>query len=568
MADDRRGRVPALQILPLAVLLVGAFFVPLSILFAYSFWQQDGFNVVHNFTLDNYRSALTDTFYLRLLVRSLLIGTIVASCSIALAYPYAYIATFRFPRARNQLLFAALLSLFSSYLVRVYAFQTILGEKGTVNWLLETLGIIHAPLSFLLFNSFAVVITLVNVFFPFALLPIWGAMQNVERNHLEAARDLGSRPLATFFHVVVPATRTGARASFLFVFVLASGDYVTPSLVGGTNGLMIGRSISDAFGLTNDNPLGSALAFSLLAAFGVVLWIIPSLLSRLPRPAAVGRSAGAGLRALSRVRLPGSPAWAHLYLSVALLYLFAPLAIIIILSFTRGGVPAFPMHGVTLHWYRVVFGDEAFVAALITSVKVAAMTAAGGAVIGTLAALALAHDRLPLRKLVTALVVAPLAMPGLITGVAMLTFAIAIGLALSTTTIALGHLVYATPFVVLAIVARLRDLDPNLAEAGRDLGRGPFGVFRKVTLPLAAPAIAGAALVAAALSLDEFVITNFVSGRSVTLPLFIWAKLRTGVTPDTNAVCTVILAGLIVLFLISHCLTRITGGRQLERDPS
>jgi len=141
----------------------------------------------------------------------------------------------------------------------------------------------------------------------------------------------------------------------------------------------------------------------------------------------------------------------------------------------------------------------------------------------------------------------PLALPGLITGVAMLTLYTWAGIPLSLETVAVGHLVFTTPFVVLVMTARLRDIDPMLEEAGRDLGASPLGVFRRVTLPLILPALGGAALVVAALSLDEFVITNFVSGSTVTVPLFVWAKLRTGVTPDVNAVSTLLLLTLALL---------------------
>jgi ABC-type spermidine/putrescine transport system permease subunit II len=144
----------------------------------------------------------------------------------------------------------------------------------------------------------------------------------------------------------------------------------------------------------------------------------------------------------------------------------------------------------------------------------------------------------------------------------MLIFFLSQNVPLGINTIIVGHLVYATPFVVLAMTARLADLDPSLAEAGHDLGRGVLGVFRTVTLPLIFPAIAGAALVVAALSLDEVIITNFVSGSTVTLPLFIWAKLRIGVTPDTNAACTLIVCGLTLIVLASYALSRLVGGQR------
>jgi len=253
--------------------------------------------------------------------------------------------------------------------------------------------------------------------------------------------------------------------------------------------------------------------------------------------------------------------WAPIYLTLVLGFLFLPLAIVVVLSFTTRTVPAFPMHGVTLDWYRNVFGDPIFRSALENSVIIAALTAVIAALIGTLAAFALARHSFRFRTVVFGLMLAPLAMPGLVIGIAMLSMYVLLGAQLSRWTILLGHLVFVTPFVVLVMTSRLREFDRSLEEAGRDLGEGPFGVFRRITLPLIFPAIAGAALLAAALSLDEFVITNFVSGSTVTLPLFIWSKLRIGVTPDTNAVSTVILGGLVLLVAVYALVSRLAGAR-------
>lgn len=340
---------------------------------------------------------------------------------------------------------------------------------------------------------------------------------------------------------------------------------MTTTLVGGTDGLMLGKVIANSFGLTNDYPLGSALAFSLLLAFALLGGL---LFLRRPARWFTSRLKEADLRLrldLGRIQIPGRELWAHVYVALVLVFLFAPLVIVVLLSFNTRTVPAFPMKGLTFHWYEKVFTEDIFRSALVNSIKIGAVTAAAAAVLGTLAALALTRHRLPLRQLATGALIVPLALPGLITGVAMLTFYVWMGVSLSSTTIALGHIVFATPFAVLVIVARLRDLDPSLEEAGRDLGETALGVFRRVTLPLVFPAVAGAALVVAALSLDEFIITNFVSGSTVTLPLFIWSKLRIGVSPDTNAVSTVILLGLVLLVVAFYTVTKVAGvGRSLR----
>ena len=560
-SSRHRSLLPVAQLLPLSSLIGLLFVTPIAVLFVYSFWSLQDFSIQHVWNIANYRHAITDPFYLGLLARTLGTAAVVAAVCVLLAYPFAYIATFRYPRLGNILLIAALLSMFASYLVRVYAFQTILGDTGIINWLLIRVGIVAHPVSFLLFNRFAVVITLVNAFLPYVLLPIWASMQNIDPSLLEAARDLGEAPGGVFRRVILPQTHLAAIAAFAFAFVLASGDFVTTTLVGGTNGLMIGREIANAFGLTNDYPFGSALAFTMLVAIGLVIAAL-----RLLPPSIVRAQRLAGdvhVPRLPRI-LPDGVArlWAPVFLASVLAFLFVPLVIVVVLSFTTGNVPAFPMHGVTLAWYRNVFHDPIFRSALDNSVEIAALTAVVTAAIGTLAALPLVRRAFRFRGALMSVLVAPLAMPGLVIGIGMLSMYVLTGTQLSRWTILLGHLVFAAPFVLLVISARLRDFDLSLEEAARDLGERPLGVFRRVTLPLTLTAIAGAALLAAALSLDEFVITNFVSGSTVTLPLFIWSKLRIGVTPDTNAVSAIILAGLVLLVALFAAVSRAAGMRR------
>ncbi len=167
-----------------------------------------------------------------------------------------------------------LASIFGGYLVRIYAWRTILGDEGLINTFLIWLGLIREPLRFLLFSRFAVFITLVNFLLPFGVLPLYGALQNVPRDAIEAARDLGAGPLAIFRTVLLPLTATGIKIAFAFAFVLAAGDYVTPELVGGTNGIMIGNVIADQFGVAYNWPLGAALAITtllvVLLVFGAI----------------------------------------------------------------------------------------------------------------------------------------------------------------------------------------------------------------------------------------------------------------------------------------------------------
>jgi spermidine/putrescine transport system permease protein len=268
------------QLAPSAGFYALFFLVPLGLLAAYSFYEVDqaNFQVRPAFSLANFKAAVDTGLYRELILRTVLLGLIVAIVVVVLSYAFAYIATVTFPQYRELLLFLMVASIFGGYLVRIYAWRTILGEEGLINSLLRSVGLIDKPLSFLIFSRFAVVLTLVNFLLPFGVLPLYGAMQNVPRDAMEAARDLGGGPLAVFRTVVLPLTSTGMRIAFAFAFVLASGDYVTPTLVGGTNGQLIGNAIADQFGVAFDWPLGAALAIVTLCCALAVYWAFGRLL--------------------------------------------------------------------------------------------------------------------------------------------------------------------------------------------------------------------------------------------------------------------------------------------------
>jgi spermidine/putrescine transport system permease protein len=272
----RAGRLGGVaQLGPPAFFYAIFFLAPLAILVAYSFFLNDqvDLRVEPAFTLENYDTATKGGLYRELILRTVLLGLVVAVVVVFVGYVFAYIATFTFPRHRELLLFLVLASIFGGYLVRIYAWRTILGEEGLVNSMLSSIGLIDEPLKFLIFSRFAVVVTLVNFLLPFGILPLYAAMQNVPRDAVEAARDLGGGPLAVFRTVTLPLTSTGVRVAFAFAFVLAAGDFVTPALVGGTNGQMIGNVIADQFGVAFNWPLGAALAVVTLLVVLVVYWL-------------------------------------------------------------------------------------------------------------------------------------------------------------------------------------------------------------------------------------------------------------------------------------------------------
>ena len=247
-------------------LLVAA---PLAILVLYSFWSQTYVDIDRTLTLDNYREAFTDPLVRYLMLRSIMIAGAVTITTVLLAYPIAYFIAFRTEKKTLWLLLITI-PFWSSYLLRVFTWKLILGFNGLLNSALLTLGLINEPLTFLLYNEFAVVLTLAHAWAPFAILPIYVSLQKIDRSLLEAATDLGSGPIESFFRVTLPLTIPGIIAASLIIFIPTVGDYVTPSLVGGSDGKMIANLIQVQFGAANDWPLGATLSLVAMVSVGLV----------------------------------------------------------------------------------------------------------------------------------------------------------------------------------------------------------------------------------------------------------------------------------------------------------
>ncbi|MEW2915406.1 ABC transporter permease, partial [Leisingera sp. JC11] len=247
-------------------LLVAA---PLGILVAYSFWTQTYVEIDKTLTWANYLEAATDPLVRHLMLRSILIAGAVTAATVALAYPIAYFIAFRTQKKTLWLLLITI-PFWSSYLLRVFSWKLILGFNGVMNSALISMGLITEPLTFLLYNEFAVVLTLAHAWAPFAILPIYVSLQKIDRALLEAATDLGLNKLERFIRVTLPLTVPGIIAASLIIFIPTVGDYVTPSLVGGSQGKMVANLIQVQFGPANNWPLGATLSLVAMASVGFV----------------------------------------------------------------------------------------------------------------------------------------------------------------------------------------------------------------------------------------------------------------------------------------------------------
>lgn len=253
---------------------------------------------------------------------------------------------------------------------------------------------------------------------------------------------------------------------------------------------------------------------------------------------------------------------------VSLLFLFVPLAVVVLFSFHETGALSFPFTGFSLRWYREVFSSFEFRDALKNSAIVASVTAAATLVLGTMAAYGLTRMSKRLRAPLALLFFLPITLPGLFVGIAMLVFFVRIELELSLVTVVIAHLVYVFPYFILIAGAALGRLDVALEETAADLGASPWKVFRRVTLPQVWPILAGATVLAFALSFDEFIITFFVIGTDATLPLFIWSSLRRTIDPSINTVSTLLMLMTLLLWVAAFLFTlRAERTRQRARAP-
>ena len=255
---------------------------PTRILFCYSFWsvspQQ---TIIHDWNLQNYIQLIRNPIYISVLFRSIRIAAAVTLLALLLGYPLAYFLSFHAPKRKDILYQLVIIPLWASYLVRGYAWKTILGSDGVLNGLLQYLHITRHPVEFFLYSPFAVVLTLTHIYTPFTFLPIYASLEHVPRNLVEASHDLGASPWSTFRRVILPLSLPGVLAGATFAFVLTLGDFLAPLLVGGASGIMISNIVVSLFGAAYNWPLGAAISLCMLVLVMTLLFATERIERRL-----------------------------------------------------------------------------------------------------------------------------------------------------------------------------------------------------------------------------------------------------------------------------------------------
>ena len=261
--------------------MAAALVVPLGLLITASFWTSSpGGEIDPAFTLANYEKLAERPGYARIILRSIGIAACVTLITIVLAYPIAYFIAFDVRRRKLIWLILITLPFWTSYLLRVFAWKVILGWNGVINSGLTSIGVINEPLSFLLYNPFAVIVTLSHAWATFAIIPIYLSLEKIDRSLIEAAADLGDGPMRRFFRVTLPLSMPGVIAATVIIFIPTVGDYITPALIGGPDGLMVSNLIQAQFGKANNWPFGAAISIVSITVVTIIALLFVASLRR------------------------------------------------------------------------------------------------------------------------------------------------------------------------------------------------------------------------------------------------------------------------------------------------
>jgi ABC-type spermidine/putrescine transport system permease subunit II len=535
-----RGLESRLLPLPAVLAVAVGFFVPLAVLILYSFWPTEDGRIVHHWTIGNYTRFFTAEAYRRMLLRSFGLVALASTFTVFLSFPFAYfVATKVRPSRRLVWLLVAIIPFWTSYLIRVLAWLNMFGDEGLINKALTGIGLVHSPIGFFGFGIPAIVITFVYLLFPLSFLATYIAIERINPAMLDAAADLGARPWRRLVTITLPTARSGIIAGFVFAFIAMMGDYATPQLIGGTNGTLYANLITNQFGYSLQWGFGATLA---------VLFLVTILLLVIVLRLMVGGVAAAGeyTGSFTRRRAPFLFGYSVLYL----IFLYTPPALLVLLAFNDSDETGLPFVGFTTRWFTDVFHNPVLLDALWTSLQVAVTAVLISAVLGTPAAVQIARVEGRLRSFNLGMIAVPLFLPPLVLGLAIIVGLNALGLQRGLWTIIAGHTILTLPVVTLLVLVRLEGLDRNQETAAMDLGARPWRAFLTVSLPQALPGILAGAMIALAISMDEFILTFLVTGSQQTLPLYIFGSLRIRVTPDLNAISALMLGASFALLTV------------------
>lgn len=265
---------------PAMVWIIFLVLLPNVFLISYSLWENELGGIAHVWNFNNYSELFSSEVFTTLLKRTLIIALLSTTAATLIAYPLAYVVVTKFGRYKTIAALLIIIPLWVSYLMRVFAWKIILGEHGVLNGLLRSTGLTEKPSTAFLYSTSTVILTLTYVAIPYVFLSSYTSLDRVPRHYYEASSDCGASGWRTFRHVIWPLTRPGVAVGFAIGFVLTFGDYVTPAMVGGLDGTMLGSIVLQEFGTANNWPMGAAIGVTIIAA-GLLVLALLSLFTRL-----------------------------------------------------------------------------------------------------------------------------------------------------------------------------------------------------------------------------------------------------------------------------------------------
>ena len=534
------------------------------------------------FTLAKYRQLFDSSVYVNVMLITLKISLWTTILSVIAGYPVAYLISAVQKDRKARWVFWVLLAFWTSFLVRAFAWIVILGRNGVANQLLTAVGLQDTPTN-LLYSLGAVLVGMVHALMPLAVMTMLSVMENIDRNLPRAALTLGARPGSAFWRVYFPLSMPGVAAGGIMVFVTAIGFFIVPQLLGGRREIMIAQLIIEQVQqLMNWGFAGSISVLMLVVVLAVfVLYDKVLGLSSMTgesardrrkraRDGPMHRLGDAVLGALGSIsdrliallprRRTGGDAEASLTLRfVVLLVLFflsLPALLMIPLSFGKSGLN-WPPSGFTLQHYENLAASPLWVSAALRSFGIGIGAAILAMLIGTPMAFLLVRRQMRGKSLLLAFVLSPIIIPRMVIAVGLFYFFARVGLVGTMAGLMIGHTVIAVPYVVLTMMAVLRNYDTRLDLAAQSLGATPWQTLRHVTFPILGAGLLSSFLFAFATSFDELTIALFASGGlTSTLPKQFWDEVTLQISPVIAAVSTCLFAFVAVLIALAEWLRR------------
>ena len=539
------------------------------------------------FDLRAYIELYDSAVHLRVVGRTAAIAAMATVAALVLGYPLAYVmAELRSPW-RQLVLSIVSLPLWTSLLVRTYAWIIILAPNGPISRFLVWCGLASSPLE-LLYNRLGTVIGLTHSVLPYLILPIYASFLKLDPALIRAAGSLGARPAGVFIRIILPLTMPGVVSGCLFSFLLGLGAFVIPALLGGPSERSIAMMIESTANQQLNWNLAAALALEFLAATLVFIFVqhwlfgLGALLGTETPAAAVRRrlrpittawrhatDAVATLRGrLEPVRIitPSVSSRAGrnklnavmvMFAGAAALFLALPLFVVVPVSFSAAEYLQFPPPGLSLQWYERYLTNPRWLEATVLSVAIALIVVATSVTIGAFAAIAFARSSRWSRMFLGAACLAPMILPNMIIALGLFFTFARLHLVGTVLGLVLAHSLLAVPFVFISASAGLREVDGHLERAAAVLGARPLRVFARITVPLLRPFLLTGGLFAFIISFDEIVCALFLTSVSVrTLPKMMWENIVMFVDPTISAVAVLLIATSSFLMLMSQKLQR------------